>query len=120
MQQILLIGIALNPRGNEVVGGQASQQVVPQFPERAQDVPCPVGIVTIQGVTSTNIRPSEPWIDQLQESNAARCFQLRLGDQLDFRFGIFLIPFIPGAKGLEREAGGVDLDRKSTRLNSSH
>ena len=28
---------------------------------------------------------------------------------MNFRSGIFLISFIPGAKGLEREAGGVYL-----------
>src|SRR5665811_1437287 len=82
--------------------------MVPQLPKRAQDVPCPVGIVTIQGIMSTDIRPSELWIDLLQESNTARCFQFRLGDKLNLRSGIFLIPFIPGAKGLEREARGID------------
>jgi len=72
-------------------------------------VPCPVGIVTIQGITSADVRPSEPWIDLLQKSDAARCFQLSFGDKLNFRFGLVLIPFIPGAKGFEREAGGIDL-----------
>ena len=82
--------------------------MVPQLSERAQYVPCPVGIVSMQGVPSTDVRPSESWIDLLQESDAARCFQLRLSDKLNFRFGIFLITFIPGAKALERKAGGVD------------
>src|SRR5660397_133175 len=82
--------------------------MVPQLPKRAQDVPCPVGIVTIQGIMSTDIRPSELWIDLLQESNTARCFQFRLGDKLDLRSSISLIPFISGAKGLEREARGIE------------
>ena len=30
-------------------------------------MPCPVGIVTIQGITSADVRPSEPWIDLLQK-----------------------------------------------------
>ena len=70
--------------------------MVPQLPKRAQNVPCPVGIVPMQGISSADVRPSEPGIDLLQESDAARSFQLRFRDKLNFRFGLVLIPFIPG------------------------
>ena len=45
-------------------------------------MPCPVGIVTIQGIPSADIGPSEPRIDLLQKSDAARCFQLGFGDKM--------------------------------------
>lgn len=109
MQQILMIGHPWNPRRDNIIWCQSPEQIVPQLPERAQNVPCPVGIVTIQGIPSADVRPSEPRIDLLQKSDAARCFQLCFGDKLNFRFGLVLIPVVPGEKGLEREAGGVDL-----------
>lgn len=52
-------------------------------------MPCPVGIVTMQGIPSADVRPRKPWIDLLQKCDTARCFQLRLGDKLNFRFGFF-------------------------------
>ena len=103
MQQVFLIGHSRNPSGDEIIGCQSPEQMVPQLSERAQNVPCPVGIVTIQGIPSADVRPSEPGIDLLQESDAARCFQLGFGDKLNFRFCLVLIPAGPGAKGLERE-----------------
>jgi hypothetical protein len=69
-----------------------------------------------QSVPSANMRPSEPWIDLLQKSDAARCFQLSFGDKLNFRFCLVIIPFIPGSKGLDREARGVNL-ASGTRQN---
>ena len=99
-----MIGNPRNPCGNELVGSQSSEQMVPQLSERAQYVPCPVGIVSMQSVPSADVRPGEPWIDLLQESDATRCFQLSFGDKLNFCFGLVLIPFIPGAKGFERGA----------------
>ena len=109
MQQALLIGHSRNPRGDEIIGRPSPEKIVPQPPKRALNVSCPVSIVAIQGIPSADARPSKPWIDLLQKSDAARCLRLGFSDKLNFRFGLVLIPVIPGAKGLEREAGGVDL-----------
>lgn len=109
MQQAFLIGHARNPRGDEIIGRQSPEKMVPQLPKRALNMSCPVSIVAIQGIPSADARPSKPWIDLLQKSDAARCLELGFSDKLNFRFGLVIIPVVPGAKDLKREAGGVDL-----------